>query len=237
MARILPPSGTAIALPPPSLAVFAHSLATLELGATRRRALGLFLRHLAHGERVAQTGAMRQARIAPSVRAARFLRSQARHEALHARIFDVAALALGAPVLCLPACPYAAFDTRLAADAGRGDYPATLVGTQLVLEALGEILLERLEIGLVKHGAGFVRLRRLFRAQEAAHHAFGVAELADIAASTRGGIRELVRCLPPYRLLAGRMIDAGTPVLGEFGLAPEDIGYALDARVAADTAT
>ncbi len=235
MAAVLPPSGAFNVSPQPSLAVFAHSLATLDLGVARRRALGLFLRHLAHGERVAQAGAMRQARIAPSVRAARFLRSQARHEALHARIFDVAALALAAPALRLPACPYAAFDAQLAADAGRGDYPATVVGTQVVLEALGEILLERLEIGLVKHGAGFVRIRRLFRAQEAAHHAFGVAELADLAASTPGGMRELVRCLPPYRLLAGGMIDAGTPVLREFGLAPKDIGDALDARLAADT--
>jgi len=235
MATVLTPSGAPIASPEPPLAVFAHSLATLELGGARRRAVGLFLRHLAHGERVAQAGAMRQARIAPSVRAARFLRSQARHEALHARIFDVAALALGAPVLCLPACPYAAFDAQLAADARRRDYPATLVGTQLVLDALGEILLERLEIGLVKHDAGFVRIRRLVRAQEAAHHAFGVAELADLAASTPGGMQELVRCLPPYRLLAGSMIDAGTPILGEFGLAPEDIGSALDARLAAGT--
>lgn len=235
MANVLLTSGTPGASREPPLAYFAHSLAALELGVPRRRAIGLFLRHLAHGERVAQAGAMRQSRIAPSIRAGHFLRSQARHEALHARIFDVAALALGAPILRLPACPYAAFDAQLAADAGRGDYPATVVGTQLVLEALGEIMLERLENGLVKHGAGFARIRRLFRAQEAAHHAFGVAELADIAVSTPGGMPGLARHLQSYRLLAGSMIDAGAPVLGEFGLAPQDIGNALDARLAADT--
>ena len=77
--------------------------------------MGLFLRHLALGERIAQHSATRQARLAPTARAARFFRARARHEALHARVFDLAAASLGAAALTLNPCPYRLYDARLAA--------------------------------------------------------------------------------------------------------------------------
>jgi hypothetical protein len=52
--------------------VLTRALSTLELPATRRMAMGIFLRHLALGERVAQHSAARQALLAPTLRAARF---------------------------------------------------------------------------------------------------------------------------------------------------------------------
>jgi hypothetical protein len=212
-----------------TLPTLKHALSTLELPATRRAAMGLFLRHLALGERVAQHSAARQARLAPTARAARFFRAQARHEALHARVFDFAAASLGTVVPALAPCPYCAYDAQLAGAALRGDYADTVVGTQLVLEALGEILLERLDAGLERHGTGLHRLRRLLRAQEAAHHAFGVAEIAALAAATPGGMAALRTRIPPYRALAQAMIEAASPVLHVFELAPADIGHELDA--------
>ncbi len=216
-----------------ALPTLKRALSTLELPATRREAIGLFLRHLALGERVAQHGAARQARLAPTPRAARFFRAQARHEALHASVFDLAAAGLGAAALAPAPCPYRAYDAQLATAAQRGDYADTVVGTQLVLEALGEILLDRLDAGLERHGTGLHRLRRLLRAQEAAHHAFGVAELAALAAATPAGMTALRLRIPPYRLLAQAMIEAATPVLHVFGLSSADIGHELDGRLAA----
>ena len=99
-----------LALPAPK-----RMLSTLELPATQRAAMGLFLRHLALGERIAQHSATRQARLAPTARAARFFRARARHEALHARVFDLAAASLGAAALTLNPCPYRLYDARLAA--------------------------------------------------------------------------------------------------------------------------
>lgn len=214
------------------LSVLAPSLNALDLPGTRRQALGLFLRHLALGERVAQRSATRQALFAPDVRAARFLRSQARHEALHARIFDAAAACLGVGAPEFGDCPYAAFDLHLEAAAQRGDYADTVVGTQLVLEALGDALLQRLDAGLSRHRVGLVRLRRLLRQQEASHHAFGVTELARLATTLPGGAAALHARIAPYRELAGRMIDAGAPALNAFDLTAADIGTDLDLRLA-----
>ncbi len=229
----LAPSAETTATAKPALPTLKCTLSTVELPATRRAAMGLFLRHLALGERVAQHSAARQARLAPSARAARFFRAQARHEALHAQVFDFAASSLGAAALTLDPCPYHAYDAQLAVAAQRGDYAGTVVGTQLVLEALGEILLDRLDAGLERHGTGLHRLRRLLRAQEAAHHAFGVAEIAALAAATPAGMTALRVRIPPYRLLAQAMIGAATPVLHVFGLSSEDIGHELDGHLAA----
>lgn len=204
---------------------------TQSMAGDRRQALGLLLRHLALGERVAQAAAARQATIAPDQRCARFLRSQARHEALHARLFDTCAAGLGAPALVLSPCPYAEYETRLLAATRRGAFAETVVGTQIVLEALGEVLLMRLERGLQRQGAGLVRWRRLILAQEAAHHAFGRALVATLLADGCMNAQSVRDLALPYRRLAQRMIVAGSPALEQFGLTPEDIARDLDAHL------
>ncbi len=197
-----------------------------------RRALGLFLRHLAMGERVAQHIAVRQAQLAPDARSARFLRSQARQERTHALAFDGFARALGTPPLELPDCPYRAYAASLHAAVDRGDFLDTVLGTQIVLEALGEMLLLRLDRSIARRGDALQRTRRRILAQEAAHHAFGeaivAAALAAGAASridTRAGVQR-------YRRLATRLLDAGTPALVYFGVAAGDLGVELDQRLA-----
>jgi ribosomal protein L10 len=106
-----------------------------------------------------------------------------------------------------------------------------VVGTQLVLEALGEILLNRLDTGLERHGVGLQRLRRLLRAQEAAHHAFGVTEIAALAAATPAGMAALRARQGGMRALAQDMIEAASSVLQAFELSPADIGRELDAAL------
>ncbi len=214
-----------------ALPALKRTLSTIALPTTQRAALGHFLRHLARGERIASHSAKRQALLAPTARATRFFRAQVRHEALHARLFELAAAGLGAPALVVAPCPYRAYDAQLATAAQRGDYADTVVGTQLVLEALGEILLDRLDAGLESHGTGLHRLRRLLRAQEAAHHAFGVAEIAALAATMPQGEVAIHARIPPYRALAQAMIEAATPVLHAFELVPADIGHELDSRL------
>jgi hypothetical protein len=165
-----------------------HAAAFLTAAATqaveRRRALGLFLRHLARGEAVAHAAADAQARLTGDPHAQRFFRAQARQEALHRHVFDTAAMTLRAPPLDLRPDPYARFRISIAAAAERGRLLETVVATQVVLEALGEALLVRLEAGLVRHHAAFPALRRRILAQELAHHAFGVGFVAAGAAAT-----------------------------------------------------
>ncbi|MEO5764019.1 MAG: hypothetical protein ABIR52_01815 [Casimicrobiaceae bacterium] len=207
-------------------------MAALALDAPRRRALGLFLRHLACGERVAQRATALQAALAPDAHALRFHRTQARHEALHARVFDVFARSLGVPPLAFPDDPYARYLRHVAEACGRGDYPETLIGTQVVLEALGDALLERLDAGLTRRGAGFGRLRRVIRAQETAHHAYGRARIARYAAQRelQPALREATRT---YLALGDALIAAGASALEHFAVAPTVIAADVRARIPA----
>jgi hypothetical protein len=221
--------------PPATLAgpavALRHELAALALADERRRALGMFLRHLERGERIAQRIAGRQVALAPDTRAARFFRSQARQEGLHARVFDTAARWLHAAPGELPRDPYDAYEQHLQRAADRGDYAETVVGTQIVLEALGEVLLARLEGGLARHGAGFGMLRRMMLAQEAAHHAFGQAAVASMLGAGTLTVPVIDAHTAGYRRLAQPMIAAAAPVLRHFVLSVDDIAGDLDARL------
>lgn len=203
------------------------------VAAPRRAALGGFLRHLAHGERIAERVARRQAALAPDVRAARFLANQARQEAMHAAVFTAAAAALGVPAGAIDDAPYAAYEAALHGALDGGDLVASVVGTQVVLEALGDALLERLDRGLAAHGAGFVRLRRRIRAQEAAHHAFGRALVGTLVARGVAGDETIAMHERTFRWHALALVDAAEPVLRHFALSPAVIAADLDARLAA----
>ena len=218
------PQGTAAALH--------DELRALALADERRHALGLFLRHLACGERIAERIAGRQVALAPDARAARFFRSQARQERLHARVFDTAAgwLYAGSDV---PRAPYDAYELRLQRQAEHGDYAATVIGTQIVLEALGEVLLARLECGLARSGARFRILRRMMLAQEVTHHAFGRAAVASMLEGGTLAAPLLDANVAAYRRLAQPMIAAATPVLRHFALTTDDIASDLDTRLRA----
>ena len=209
--------------PDGGLAAARGEFASLALGQDRRVALGLFLRHLARGERLAQRSAGWQSALARDFRASRFFRSQARQEAMHARVFDTFATWLDAPHLALAPCPYDSWETRIDMAAAAGNYLETVVATQVVLEALGETLLGRLDAGLDRAGAGFKRLRGLLRAQEAAHHAFGTRTIAVALAAEETDVAALRAVALPYLALAEAMIAAGAPATTHFALTSERI--------------
>jgi hypothetical protein len=89
----------------------------------------------------------------------------------------------------------------------------------------------RLDRGLAAHGAGFVRLRRRIRAQEAAHHAFGHALVGTLVARgvTDGAVVAVHE--RAFRRHALALVDAAEPVLRQFALAPTVIAADLDARL------
>jgi hypothetical protein len=205
----------------------------LALAPERRGALGLFLRHLARGERVARRLAAQQAAIAPGRHETRFLRAQARQEATHALLFDTFAALLGAAPIAFDPCPYAAFEARTLAALRRHDFAESVVATQIVLEALGDALLARLDAGLERQRAGFARLRATIRRQEATHRAFGdalIAGLVDTGALDSATARTIAE---PYLVLAGRMITSGEPALVHFKLSAEVIDDEMRARLPA----
>ncbi|HSE59016.1 MAG TPA: hypothetical protein VLA99_09975 [Nitrospiraceae bacterium] len=140
-----------------------------------REPVAQLLGFLEYGERLAQDCAAAQAAFVADPGHCRFLLNQAKQESLHATVFRgvIAWLAprrLGATPLLPPLERYRA----LVEDAvKRRDLHESLMAEQLILEGLGEAILNRIEAGLVKRGAPFGRLRRILLLQEEAHHGFG----------------------------------------------------------------
>ncbi|MDF0675587.1 MAG: hypothetical protein P0120_14790 [Nitrospira sp.] len=133
------------------------------------------LTFLEHGERMAHDCAKAQAALTEDSGTRRFLLSQAKQEALHARVFQ-GAIAWLAPkhLRDAPFLPALEEYRRILDDAlARRDLMETLLAEQVVLEGLGEAILTRIEQGLVKRAAPFGPLRRLLLKQEEAHHGFG----------------------------------------------------------------
>lgn len=140
-----------------------------------REPIAQLLGFLEYGERLAQDCAAAQAALVADPGHRRFLLSQARQESMHAVVFRgvigwLAPKRLSATPLLPPLERYRA----LVEDAiRRRNLHETLMAEQLILEGLGEAILNRIEAGLVKRGAPFGRLRRILLHQEEAHHGFG----------------------------------------------------------------
>ena len=137
------------------------------------------LTFLEHGERMAHDCAKAQAALSEDPGARRFLLSQARHEAMHARVFQGAIVWLAPKHLRdSPFLPALEAYRQLLNDAlARRDLIETFLAEQVVLEGLGEAILTRIEQGLVKRAAPFGRLRRILLRQEEVHHGFGRRQL------------------------------------------------------------
>ncbi|MBH0198381.1 MAG: ferritin-like domain-containing protein [Nitrospira sp.] len=133
------------------------------------------LTFLEHGERMAHDCAKAQAALAEDSGTRHFLLSQAKQEAMHARVFQGAIVWLAPKHLCdVPFLPALEAYRRIIDDAlARRDLMETFLAEQVVLEGLGEAILTRIEQGLVKRAAPFGPLRRILLKQEEAHHGFG----------------------------------------------------------------
>lgn len=166
------------------------------------------LTFLEHGERLANECAKAQAALAMDSRSRRFLLSQARQEAAHALVFQ-GAIAWLAPrhLGNAPFLPAIEEYRRVLSDAlARQDLLETLLAEQVILEGLGEVILTRIEEGLIKRAAPFGRLRRILLQQEKAHHGFGRRMLERAMAEGRTDAEALRRRAQDYLALTDRMI-------------------------------
>jgi hypothetical protein len=130
-----------------------------------REPIAQLLGFLEYGERLAHDCAAAQAALVSDPRHRRFLIGQAKQESIHATVFrGVIAWLAPRHLEATPLLPPLERYRDLLEDA---------IAEQLILEGLGEAILNRIESGLVKRGAPFGRLRRILLQQEEAHHAFG----------------------------------------------------------------
>ncbi|MEO6202641.1 MAG: hypothetical protein ABIU05_15515, partial [Nitrospirales bacterium] len=88
----------------------------------------------------------------------------------------------------------------------RGDVEESLLAEQIILEGLGQAILQRLETGLVKRGAPFRKLRRILLQQEEAHHDFGLRTIKRMVDDGHTSIDHIRDLAPPYLELGKSML-------------------------------
>lgn len=159
----------------------------------RCHAAALFAIHR-RGEVIAARCAAAQADLPCPPPLRRFYVRQARQERFHARVYESAIrwVRPKGPGQVPAAAAMHAYQRLLDDAAARRDAGELLLGNQIILEALGEVELERIDDGLERRGLGFKRLRRIILAQERAHHATGEAALEALIESNglrRGALR------------------------------------------------
>lgn len=145
------------------------------VGPDEKVPIARLLTFLEHGERMARDCANAQAVLTVDSGARRFLLGQAKQEAMHALVFHGAIAWLAPKHLGdSPFLPALEEYRMILSDAlHRRDLLETLLAEQVILEGLGEMILTRIDAGLVKRGAPFGRMRRILLYQEEAHHGFG----------------------------------------------------------------
>lgn len=170
--------------------------------------LARLMKFMELGEQLAHDCATAQATIAPDRSMRTFLCGQARQERMHAVAFQGAILWLAPRHLgtspFLP--PLNRYRTLIQAAVDRGDFLETLVAEQIILEGLGEVILNRMEHGLVKRNAPFRRLRRILLQQEEAHHGFGLRMLERSVQRGEVSVGSLQARIQEYLFLTTAMI-------------------------------
>lgn len=179
------------------------------------------------GERVAQRCAQQQATLAGDARQSRFLRQQARQEAMHARLFRgiVARLDPRGNHSNIPAAKaMAVYETQLLRDIERRDLAASLLGMQDTLEGIGERMLLASDRFVSGQSARYRRLHRMVVLQEASHHAFGKHWLKR-GLNDGHASRSITLARERYGILAHDLLSACGDILEDIGI---DAGLAFN---------
>ncbi|WP_447968550.1 ferritin-like domain-containing protein [Nitrospira sp. M1] len=193
------------------------------LHTNERLPLARLLQFIELGEHIAHSCAKAQAALAQDPGTTRFLQGQARQELLHARTFHasinwIAPKHLGASPFTKP---FAQYQRLIASALDRGDLHETILAEQVILEGLGEVILKKLEMGLLKRQAPFQRLRRIFLQQEEAHHGFGLRLLERTIAQRAISTQSLQSQAQDYIGLAESMVRTGQALLVEINEDPD----------------
>lgn len=137
------------------------------------------------GEQLAGDMAARQAARAPAPKLGRFLQTQARQEAFHAVVFQGVIHWLAPRGLRMSPRHLSMERYRglMESALARDDLTESLLALQVLLEAMGDVVLEAIDAGIERRGLGFRRLRRVLRQQEQTHHAFGVYQMESLVSA------------------------------------------------------
>ncbi len=186
--------------------------------------LAQLLRFMELGEHLAHDCAQKQSRLAPEPGMQTFLAGQARQEGYHAFVFQGAIrwLAPKAHQSSEVAEQMNHYRQLVEAAIDRKDFAETLVAEQIILEGLGEAILKKIEIGLVKRGAPFRRLRRMLIHQEEAHYQFGLRVLSKMIEQDKESSDSLRKKSEIYLPLAKTMLFSAEEAFVSIHENPQD---------------
>ena len=162
--------------------------------------LAELLQFIVLGEQLAHDCAKVQATLVREPGMQRFLIGQAKQEGCHALVFQWAIrwLAPRGPHSLLISHQMNQYRRLLTSALTRGDVAESLLAEQIILEGLGQAILQRLETGLMKRDASFRKLRRILLQQEEAHHGFGLRTLNKKLNDGQTSIDHLRALAPEY---------------------------------------
>lgn len=190
------------------------------------------------GERLAGDMAAQQVRLAPAPKLGRFLQTQARQETFHAVVFQGVIHWLAPRGVRTPHHPSMERYRGLMESAlARGDLAESLLALQVLLEAMGDVVLEAIDAGIERRGLGFKRLRRMLRQQEQTHHAFGVHQLTSLVSADATQQARLQRQAQNYLEIIDAMFAELRASFLDFGENPSDYRRAFQQRLPAWLAT
>lgn len=168
------------------------------------------------GERVAHDCAIAQSRLVEHAPHQAFLLSQSRQELAHAWAFQSAVTwIIGSRSLSEhPACAILTqYRQQLRAALARREFLESIMGEQVILECLGEVVLRQVERGLLKREAPFHRLRRGLLHQEAAHQGFGLRVVQRAIDQDQIDGERLNEWAAPYLALSHALLLAVSDVM------------------------
>jgi len=170
--------------------------------------LAQLLQFMVWGEQLAHDCAKDQAVLASEPGMQMFLAGQARQEGRHSLVFQWAIrwLTPRAPRSLLISHDMNQYRRRLMSALRRQDFTESLLAEQIILEGLGNAILQKLEAGLVKREAPFRKLRQILLQQEEAHHGFGLRTLKRMVDNSETSIDHLRELAPAYLDLGKSMV-------------------------------
>ena len=137
------------------------------------------LSFLLSGERVAHCCAAKQALLCNDKAMKHFLIRQSRQERFHALTFQSAILWLAPKGVTNPAKKQMQmYESVLDESIKNKDLLSSIIGLQVILEGMGDIVLSHLNQGINQRGLGYQKIRKTILAQEDLHHDFGLRHVA-----------------------------------------------------------
>ena len=147
----------------------------MNIASDEKKHIARLLNFLLSGEKVAHCCSARQASLCGDGAMKRFLVNQSRQEKFHAMTFQSAILWLAPKGVSIPAQKQMQqYESILLQATENDELLDSIVGLQVILEGMGDIVLSHFDTGIKQRDIGFQKIRRAILAQEDSHHEFGI---------------------------------------------------------------